>query len=237
MRLKFRIIFSACVLCLVCLMTVSCNLNVEDKDYAEFINLVNIINENEDGTKYHFLTDNDIVLTPTVNETELKGARNGQRAAIYFKLIEGQDAHTSKELDIKLFDCDTLVLNCSTTSIKTTEELEEFGDEPIMVQTTGFIPNTTAKHFNLYILACGTNIRKQNFTLVHVEEKDNVDEIHFFLRRDLGTDEYLINQWHWISCPFEPFLDEFKGKNVAIIHYIGDTLRDNTVTLQLPEQK
>ena len=218
-------------------MTVSCNLNVEDKDYAEFINLVNIINENEDGTKYHFLTDNDIVLTPTVNETELKGARNGQRAAIYFKLIEGQDAHTSKELDIKLFDCDTLVLDCSTTSIKTTEELEEFGDEPIMVQTTGFIPNTTAKHFNLYILACGTNIRKQNFTLVHVGEKDNVAELHFFLRRDLGTDEYLINQWHWISCPFEPFLDEFKGKKVAIIHYIGDTLRDNTVTLQLPEQK
>ena len=237
MRAKLHFILYACALGMAGLMTASCNLNTEEKDYAEFINLVNIINENEDGSKYHFLTDNDIVLNPTVNKTSIKGVRDGQRSAIYFKLIEGQDEKNSKELDIMLFDCDTLVIDCATASVATTDGLKEFGDEPLNVQYYGFVPNTTAKHFNLYIQACATNIRKHNFTLVHVEEKDNVDEIHFYLRHDLGKDEYLINQWHWISCPFEPFLDDFAGRKTAIIHYIGDGFQDNTVTLQLPGQK
>jgi len=206
----------------LCLLFSSCFPSDPETTTPQYYSFVTTSITQEEGSSKSvvtFLTDTDKMLSVSNDEGLYKKVRDGQRAVVYFDLVEGSAEDNLPSL-IKIHQIDTNVVVGKVATVKTDDERRKIGDEAIDVNLSPNFPNLTPKFFNLYICAVGAKPEKHTFTMVYVQDDPGTDkEVNFTLCHNSNLDSVGYAYWHWISLPradFEYLLVDKEAANLKV---------------------
>lgn len=204
------------------LFVASCN-KVSRDDSATYFNFVTVVNDDKDGSKYHFVGDDGVRFNPTSNNTRYKG-QDGRRVVIYFGFEQDPGDMTPKESDIKLFDVDTLVIIGHSKRIETNanNEIAAFGSDPLSVNVAPYGPLVTKKYLNVFIGYNPEKPMKHEFSLVSIADEDkDKNRMTANICHDSKKDQGLMEIWSWVSFPLDEMTEALAGRKKIMLRTIS----------------